>query len=178
MGFLGTLGTFGNRLVELYEVKVEGSRSPTSLIHNTSPFGGELLRYQGGPGAPLGIGQTKIKFAKGSPGIPSQIGPLRTGNNNLQIKLAKARGFISSINQNLIQDYTPKLGVTYEYDASSTTNTNTIGDTLFPNPLSPGGTILNPQFNPQIYNQSPNGDIYIGPTGPEINQNKLQQAIS
>ena len=175
--FLGTLGPLANRLVELYDSKIEGQSIANIPINNVSPFGGELLRYQGGPGAPLGIGQTKIKFAKGSPGIPSQIGPLRTGNNNLQIKLAKARGFISSVNQNLIQDYTPKLGVTYEYDASSTTNTNIIGDTLFPNPLSPGGTILNPQFNPQIYNQSPNGDIYIGPTGPEIDQSKLQQSI-
>ena len=176
--FISSLGPGANRLVELYDSKIDGQFTLGIPLNNVSALPGELLKYRGGPGSILGYGNTTIKFAKGSPGIPSQIGPLRTGNNNLQIKLSKASGFVTGKIQNVFSqvDYTDKLGATYKYDASSTTNANIQQNTLLPNPLALGSSILNPEFNPQIYNQSPKGNILIGSRGPEVDKSELKQA--
>mgnify|MGYP001284281830 FL=1 len=55
-----------NRLIRIYDQKQRRNNTDT-----------EVIKYQGGPGSVLGIGDTKIRFAKANFG-----GTLRTGRNN------------------------------------------------------------------------------------------------
>jgi hypothetical protein len=73
-----TIPDYKNRLIYLYTVHTK----PEKI--NETPF---VLEYNGGPGAPLGIGKTKIKFAE-----------YRTGQNNkkLSIDLFREGGDINS----------------------------------------------------------------------------------
>ncbi len=62
-----------NRLFALYESKIQNN--PIGLfskINNISDLPSNILTYKGGPGAPLGVGFTSIRFAD-----------QRTGKNNL-----------------------------------------------------------------------------------------------
>lgn len=147
------LGTpSANRLVGLYDTKIENN--PGGLFatqNNIAPAQGELLRYTGGPGATLGIGYTVLRFAGNNDG-----GTLRTGTNNPTIKKGIQNGF--TVGKTASIDYIKVLGATYEYDATSSTNTNIINDTL-------QGTSLDPRFNEPLYKVDNNG-IIIGPIGP------------
>lgn len=65
-------GSLKNRLFALYESKIQNnSIGLFSKINNISDLPSNILSYKGGPGAPLGVGFTSIRFAD-----------QRTGKNN------------------------------------------------------------------------------------------------
>lgn len=173
---LSRQGSDANRLVELTEVKIEGKTVRTNRANSISRQSQELIEYRGGPGSALGFGKTNINFAKGSPAVPSQIGPLRTGNNNAVVKLLTPKGVVTGKNQNQIQDYTPLLGVTYRYDMNATFQTGIVANTLRTSKVRPNTRELNPEFDPQLYIEKPGEGTAVGERGPEIKRDVLIQS--
>jgi hypothetical protein len=158
-----------NRLFQLYDSKIIDSGLPSSNKNSIGLLEGQVLNYGGGPGSILGIGRTNIKFAGSNNG-----GFLRTGLSNPIVKNGTENqyGIEGSfiLRKSTSINFIKLLGVTYEYDALSSTNTNIIDNTLQGENLTPG-------FNPQIYKLDDQQKIILGPTGPEIDQSKLKQSI-
>ena len=161
--------TDNNRLFQLYDSKIIDSGLPSLNKNSIGLLEGQILNYGGGPGSIIGIGRTNIKFA-GS----NTVGFLRTGLSNPIVKNGTENQYGTEgsfiLRKSTSINYIKLLGVTYEYDALSSTNTNIIDNTLQNEDLTPG-------FNPQIYKLDDQQKIILGPTGPEIDQSKLKQSI-
>lgn len=72
----------GNRLVELFQSKIEGNSSVIPGNKNDISFQPtEILSYQGGPNSLLGLEKTRIPIA-----LNNQGAPLQTGKGNIQLQ--------------------------------------------------------------------------------------------
>lgn len=72
----------GNRLVELFQSKIEGDQSIIKGNKNSISFQPtEILSYRGGPNSLLGLEKTRIPIA-----LNSQGAPLQTGKGNIQLQ--------------------------------------------------------------------------------------------
>ncbi len=72
----------GNRLVELFQSKIEGDQSIIKGNKNSiSVQPTEIISYQGGPNSLLGLEKTRIPIA-----LNNQGAPLQTGKGNIQLQ--------------------------------------------------------------------------------------------
>ena len=75
----------GNRLVELFQSKIEGDQSVIKGNKNSISFQPtEILSYRGGPNSLLGLEKTRIPIA-----LNNQGAPLQTGKGNIKLQNSK-----------------------------------------------------------------------------------------
>ena len=169
-------GSLKNRLFALYESKIQNnSIGLFSKINNISDLPSNILSYKGGPGAPLGVGFTSIRFAD-----------QRTGKNN-PYSISGATTWTPDLSEQNNPDRSRKFldillskatGVTNRYYETNGVELLTIGN--FPtdgNYVYESGSAVG--LNAKLFNPNATGPVTWTPNQETLNStDNLRRLIS
>ena len=119
-----------NRLNSLYWVKIVGGPTNSKTSRNDVSSGGlSILSYSGGPNAPLGIGRTRISYAKDNVGAPLSIRNAVTDNTLSITQLDQVSPILGQIDFRTRLKVQSTLALSYNPANNKTLETRTgLGD--------------------------------------------------